>query len=57
MSPSKFFIREIIQDPDNPDELLLDLGAEILEELGWQCGDTIVWREMEDGAWNLTKKS
>jgi len=47
---------QIIQDPDNPDELLLDLGDQVCQSLGWQEGDTIVWQDMGDGRWSLTKK-
>lgn len=34
---------KVIQDPDNPDELVLDLGDKICDELGWKEGDTLIW--------------
>lgn len=46
---------QIIPDPDNPDELLLDLGSELCAEIGWAVGDTIRWTDNKDGSWTLTK--
>lgn len=46
---------QVIKDPDNPEELLLDLGTELCEELGWKAGDTVQWIDNKDGTWQLTK--
>ena len=46
---------QVIEDPNNPEELLLDLGTELCEELGWKVGDTIQWIDNKDGTWQLTK--
>ena len=54
MQTSKF-VRPIVEDPDHPGELLLDLGNELCEQLDWQPGDTIEWKQQEDGSWSLTK--
>ena len=48
--------RIVMENPDNPDELILDLGEEICGPLGWVEGDTIVWTDMGNGAWQLSKK-
>ena len=45
----------VIQDPEDPDQLLLDLGTELCEQLGWYPGDEIVWTDNQDGSWTLTK--
>ena len=45
---------QVIEDPDNPEELLLDLGTELCEELGWKVGDTIQWIDNKDGTWQIT---
>ena len=45
----------VVEDPDNPGELLLDLGNELCAELGWQVGDTLVWTDNKDGTWLLSK--
>lgn len=49
------FVRTIVEDPDHPGELLLDLGEEICEKLGWQPGDTVQWIDNKDGTWTLKK--
>ena len=45
---------QIIEDPNNPEELLLDLGTELCEELGWKVGDTVQWIDNKDGTWQIT---
>jgi len=47
---------QVVEDPDNPGELLLDLGTELCAELGWQAGDTVEWIDNKDGSWLLQKK-
>jgi hypothetical protein len=44
---------QVIEDPDNPEELLLDLGTELCAELGWKVGDTVQWIDNKDGTWQL----
>ena len=46
---------QVIEDPDNPEELLLDLGTELCAELGWKVGDTVQWIDNKDGTWQLLK--
>jgi hypothetical protein len=46
---------ELVEDPEDPDQLLLDLGLELCEQLGWQAGDTIQWIDNKDGSWTLQK--
>jgi DNA-binding Xre family transcriptional regulator len=48
---------QVIEDPENPGELLLDLGEELCAELGWQVGDTLEWTDNKDGTWTLQKNS
>ena len=48
--------RIVMENPDNPEELILDLGEEICGPLGWVEGDTIVWTDMGNGSWKLTKQ-
>ena len=47
---------QVVDDPDHPGELLLDLGNELCAELGWAVGDTLVWTDNKDGTWTLRKK-
>jgi hypothetical protein len=53
---NKKFIRTIVEDPDNPEEFLLDLGIDFCEQVGWQVGDTIEWIDNKDGTWLLRKQ-
>jgi len=45
----------LVEDPDHPGELLLDLGNDLCAEMGWEEGDTLEWKQLEDGKWSLTK--
>ena len=47
----------VIEDPDNPDELLLDLGPDLCEKMGWAPGDSITWTDNKDGTWTMTKST
>ncbi len=47
-------ILTVVEDPDNPGELLLDLGTELCAELGWQVGDILEWTDNKDGTWLLS---
>jgi hypothetical protein len=47
---------QVMQDPEDPEQMLLDLGLELCERLGWQPGDQLDWTNNEDGTWTLTKK-
>ncbi len=47
---------QVIQDDQDPEQLLLDLGTELCERLGWQVGDTLDWTDNGDGSWTLTKQ-
>ena len=48
--------RKIVEDPEQPGELLLDLGNELCDELGWKTGDVIEWHDNQDGTWTLRKQ-
>jgi endonuclease YncB( thermonuclease family) len=50
------FIRTIVEDPDHPGEMLLDLGDELCKHMDWKAGDTLVWIDNGDGTWTLRKK-
>ena len=50
------FIRTIVEDPDHPGEMLLDLGEELCEHMEWKEGDVLDWTDNKDGTWTLRKK-
>jgi hypothetical protein len=37
-------------------EQFIIFPEEIMTEVGWQDGDTIVWKDNGDGSWTLTRK-
>lgn len=37
------------------DDLILPFPEELLEETGWQEGDTLIWKQIE-GGYELTKQ-
>jgi hypothetical protein len=43
------------EDPETK-ELILPFTDEILETVGWKAGDTIVWKNNNNGSWSLSKK-
>jgi hypothetical protein len=43
------------EDPETK-ELVLPFTEEILNTVGWKTGDTIVWKNNNNGSWTLTKK-
>lgn len=47
----------VVANPDDPEELLLDLGLELCEQLGWHPGDTVDWTDNGDGSWTVKKIS
>jgi hypothetical protein len=46
----------VIEDPEDPEQLVLDLGLELCERLGWRPGDQLSWIDNEDGSWTLIKQ-
>ncbi len=51
------FTRILIEDPKDPGEFLLDLGDDLVKQLGWKVGDTVTWIDNLDGTWTLKKKT
>jgi hypothetical protein len=47
----------VVEDDQDPDQLLLDLGTELCEQLGWQVGDELQWIDNKDGSWTLTQQT
>ncbi len=45
----------VVEDPEDPNQLLLDLGTELCEQLGWSAGDSLEWIDNQDGSWTLQK--
>ena len=50
------WVLEVQEDPDNPDELILQFPDEVMNQAGWKAGDTLIWTDMGDGSWSLSRK-
>lgn len=45
----------LVEDPETK-ELVLPLTPDILSQMGWDFGDTLIWSDNHDGSWTLSKK-
>jgi hypothetical protein len=43
------------EDPATGD-LVLPFTPDMLAQVGWDFGDTLVWEDLHNGSWSLTKK-
>ena len=48
--------KQVVVKVDDDGEHYIELTEEMLEALDAKEGDTVVWRELKDGSWELTKK-
>ena len=37
-------------------ELYIEFPNELLNQVGWDEGDTLLWEELDHGAWSIKKK-
>lgn len=47
----------IVEEDPATGDAILQFPPDLLEQAGWQDGDTIEWKDQGDGSWSLTKKS
>lgn len=45
-----------VQENGKDKELYVELPPEMLNQVGWDDGDTLLWEEITPGAWQITKK-
>ena len=55
MTKPNILVRQIVEDPEDPEQLILDLGQELCDQMGWAEGDTLTWTDLNDGSWQLKK--
>lgn len=53
---NKFNWQVQVQEDPKTKELFIEFPPGCLEEVGWKEGDTVQWKDNEDGTWSLTKK-
>ena len=46
---------KLIEDPETGD-LILPLTSDILNQVGWDEGDTLIWEELPHGSFSIRKK-
>jgi hypothetical protein len=51
---SKVYTVPVIEIDEN--DLGIELPDELMKDMGWEAGDTIVWTENGDSSWTLTVK-
>ncbi|MDA9992162.1 hypothetical protein N9E03_00600 [bacterium] len=51
---SKWIIE--VQENGKTKELFIEFPPEALSQVGWDTGDTLIWEELDHGAWKITKK-
>lgn len=54
MDNQTHWVVELEEDPETGD-LVMPLSPTMLEELGWNIGDTLEWVDNKDGSWSLIK--
>jgi hypothetical protein len=45
-----------VQENGKTKELFIEFPPEALSQVGWDTGDTLIWEELDHGAWKITKK-
>ena len=51
---SKWIIE--VQENGKTKELFIEFPQDALDQVGWDIGETLIWEELDHGAWQLTKK-
>lgn len=52
---NKTYQVKLEEDPENKD-LVLPIPTELLNQMGWDIGDDLVWTDNFDGTFSLTKE-
>ena len=55
MSEENKWTIQLIEDPETGD-LILPLTSDILNQVGWDEGDTLIWEELPSGSFSIRKK-
>jgi hypothetical protein len=45
-----------VQQDGKTKELYIEFPPDCLNQVGWDVGDTVIWEELPNGNWSLTKK-
>lgn len=47
------YVMKVQEDSDG--EFFLEFPDDLLDQMGWQAGDNLVWTPTDNGAWLLAK--
>lgn len=45
-----------VQENGKTKELYIEFPQDALNQVGWDEGDTLLWEELPNGSWSITKK-
>ena len=46
-----------VQENGKTKELFVEFPPDALNQVGWDIGDTLIWEELDHGAWSVRKKT
>lgn len=55
MQQNKSWVVTVEEDPATGD-LILPIPQDLLNQVGWDFGDTVIFEDHENGSWGLKKK-
>jgi hypothetical protein len=50
------WVLDVLPDPTDPEGCMLEFPPDLLETAGWKEGDVLVWTDLGNGSWSMTKK-
>lgn len=48
-------MHELEVQSDSDGQLFLEFPSALLNQVGWDVGDTLLWEELPDGNWKIEK--
>ena len=55
MTENKHWVVTVEEDPETK-ELVIPFTPDMLAQVGWDFGDTILWEDNQNGSFTLSKK-
>jgi hypothetical protein len=53
---NKSYTATVVEDPENLGEMFLPFPSELIDQVGWKEGDTLVWEANNNGTFTIKKK-
>lgn len=47
---------DVIVKEDSNGDLYIEIPSDLMNQVGWDFGDNIIWEELPDGNWSLRKE-